>query len=330
MASPARPLQMGRVRFRSLWLASMSSPPRIVSLVPSGTEALFALGLGDQVVGVSHACDWPLAAGSLPRLTRARVDSGAQGQAIDDQVRRLVAAGEPLYDVDLRLLEELAPALIVTQSQCDVCAVRYDDVIGWVESTPRLHGAQVLGLNPRRLDDALDDVARIAAAAGAESAGEALLARLRGRIQAVARQTAGAPRQRVACLEWLEPPMLAGNWGPELVALAGGMQPLTTAGQHSHYVDWPQIVAADPEVIVVCPCGFDLERAVAEARASTQIPGWGRVSAVRAGRVFALDGNAYFNRPGPRLVDTLELLAHLVHPELCAAPAEGCWQAIGD
>ncbi|MFO0895913.1 MAG: cobalamin-binding protein [Pirellulales bacterium] len=307
----------------------MPSPPRIVSLVPSGTEALFALGLGAQVVGVSHACDWPPAAGLLPRLTRTRVDGGAPGQAIDDQVRDLLAAGEPLYDVDLRLLEELTPTLIVTQSQCEVCAVHYDDVIGWVESSPRLRSAQVLGLNPRRLDDALEDVARIAVAAGAELAGDALVARLRGRIQKVAQQVAGAPRVRVACLEWLEPPMLAGNWGPELVHLAGGVQPLTTAGEHSRYVDWPQIAAADPEVMVVCPCGFGLERAVVEARALTRIEGWGGLSAVTAGRVFALDGNAYFNRPGPRLVDTLELLAHLLHPDLCAAPVGGCWQAVG-
>lgn len=308
----------------------MARLPQIVSLVPSGTEALFALGLADQVVGVSHACDWPPAASRLPQLTRSRIDGNLLGRAIDDQVKSLFAAGEPLYEIDLERLAELAPDLIVTQAQCDVCAIRYDDVVQWVASDPRLRGTRVLGLNPRRLDEALDDLARIADAAEATAAGALLIANLRRRIAAVVDRVAQVSGNRpiVACLEWLDPPMLAGNWGPDLVQLAGGVQPLTMAGVHSAYVEWPAVLRADPQVIVVCPCGFDLERSAMEARALNRVPGWSDLAAVRAGRVYALDGNAYFNRPGPRLVDTLELLAHLLHRAAVPAPVCAAWQAV--
>jgi iron complex transport system substrate-binding protein len=308
----------------------MAQPPRIVSLVPSGTEVLFALGLDAQIVGVSHACDWPPAARRLPRLTRSRIDDDQRGYAIDVQVRTLLTAGEPLYAVDLELLAELAPDLIVTQAQCDVCAVRYDDVVRWVANEPRLQSSRILGLNPRRLDEALGDVGRVAEAAGVADAGRALEASLRRRIDAVAKRVRRLdyPRPVVACLEWLEPPMLAGNWGPELVDLAGGVQPLTLPGAHSVYVDWPDVFATDPQVLVVCPCGFDLLRSADAAGALARLPGWRNLSAVRSGRAYALDGNAYFNRPGPRLVDTLELLAHLIHPETYGAPPHARWQAV--
>jgi len=296
--------------------------------MPSGTETLFALGLGPLLVGVSHACDWPPEAAALPRLTRSKIDGLASGQEIDEQVRALMAADEPLYDIDAELLAELRPDLIVTQSQCDVCAVRYADVVRLVANIPGLRATSVLGLNPRRLEEAIEDALRLAKAAGALAAGVRLAAHLRARIDAVREQTARRPAVVVACLEWLDPPMLAGNWGPELVELAGGRQPLTQAGMHSTYAEWPQIVAMAPEAIVVCPCGFDLERSAAEAASLGRVPGWQELSAVCAGRVYALDGNTYFNRPGPRLVDTLELLAHLLHPEDCAPPPSGVWRRI--
>jgi iron complex transport system substrate-binding protein len=296
--------------------------------MPSGTETLFALGLGHLLVGVSHACDWPAATASLPRLTRSRIDGGASGQEIDDQVRALMASGQPLYEVDTELLADLCPDLIVTQSQCDVCAVRYDDVVRLVADRPALRSTRVLGLNPRRLEETIEDAVRLAEAAGPPAAGVQLAEQLRARIDAVREKTMRRPAVVVACLEWLDPPMLAGNWGPELVELAGGIQPLTQAGAHSTYTDWPSIIAGTPQAIVVCPCGFDLERSAAEARSLNRVPGWTELGAVREGRVYALDGNTYFNRPGPRLIDTLELLAHLLHPEVCAPPANGLWRRV--
>lgn len=314
----------------------MPGPARIVSLLSSATELLYALGLGDRVVGVGHECDYPPEVSRLPRLTRTNIDASQTSRAIDDQVRSLLTAGRPLYEVDVERLAALRPELIVTQAQCDVCAVRHDDVLAAVAARPELASARVVALNPRRLDDVLDDLGRLGTAAGAEKAAEQAVAGLRQRIDAVARATADvtdAARPRIACLEWLDPLMLAANWMPDLIALAGGRQSFTVAGEHSGYAPWDRVRAEDPDVILVMPCGFDLERTVAEARSLVERPGWRELRAVRAGRVFAVDGNTYFNRPGPRLVDSLELLAELLHPEsaaTCGASdvATGRWRRL--
>ncbi|REK09930.1 MAG: cobalamin-binding protein [Planctomycetota bacterium] len=301
----------------------MTTPKRIASLISSATEMLYLLGLGERVVGVSHECDFPPEVHAKPRLTRSLVEATAASGEIDAQVRSLAAEQSALYAIDVDKLAELAPDLIVTQAQCDVCAVRYEDVVAAVRERPSLAESQVLALNPAHLADVFDDIRRIGKAAGVEATAADVVAGLQARVDRVRSTTADLSAgevPRVACLEWIEPPMLAANWMPELIAWAGGRCPLVVAGQHSTYADWEQIVRFDPQVIVVMPCGFDLERTVAEAAPLAAFPKWQTLSAVRDHRVFAVDGNAYFNRSGPRLVDSLEILAHLFHPERFEPP----------
>ena len=284
---------------------------------------LFALGLGDRVVAVSHECDWPPEVTNLPRATFSLIAASATSGEIDNQVRELSTAGSALYGLDVDLIGRLQPELIVTQKQCDVCAVRYADVVSAVQSDPRLKDTKVFALNPLSLADVFADLKNLGAATGAESAAERCVAELEARIDAIRSKTAGLAdeaRPRVACVEWTEPLMLAANWVPELIELAGGKNGLSTGGQHSVYHDWADIWAYDPEVIVISPCGFDLPRSRLEARHPPQLPGWQECSAARNGRVFIIDGNAYLNRSGPRLVESTEILAHLFHPELFAAP----------
>lgn len=284
---------------------------------------LFALGLEVRVVAVSHECDFPPAAAQKPRATRSLIDASQDSSAIDDQVRELAARGAALYEIDAPLLAELAPDLIVTQAQCDVCAVRYDDVLHLVGSQPRLAATRVLALSPLSLADVLADVRRVGEAAGIDEAARAYAASLGervARIQSVSAALPAAARPRVVCLEWLDPLMPAGNWTPELVELAGGKSGLAQSGRHSVVAQWADVLAYDPQVLVLMPCGFDLARTVVEAARLPGLPGWGDLAAVCRSRVFAVDGNAYFNRSGPRLVDSLEILAHLLHPDLFAPP----------
>jgi iron complex transport system substrate-binding protein len=297
---------------------------RVVSLLASGTEILYALGLGESVVGVSHECDFPPDVVHKPRLTRTRVAVAAASGQIDQQVRRFAAAQLPLYEIDVNLLRQLRPDLIVTQAQCDVCAVRYADVLAAVQSHGDLASTQVVSLNPQSLADIYRDVLHVGRAAGCTPAAEQLVQQLQRRVSAVRERTAGLSqhcRPRVVALEWLDPIMLAGNWMPELIDLAGGWQNLVPAGSHSQYANWPRVVAFDPQVIVLMPCGFDLERTLGEAAALNKLQGWQGLSAVQQGRVYAADGNAYFNRSGPRMVDSLEILSHWLQPDLFAAPA---------
>lgn len=310
----------------------MDTPSRIVSLISSATEILYLLGLGHRVVGVSHECDYPPEIAGQPRLTRSLVDAAASSRAIDDQVRSLSQNTSALYEIDVEQLAALAPDLIVTQAQCDVCAVRYQDVVEAVQRTPVLEGTQILALNPRSIADVLDDIHRIGQATGATARAERAIAALQERIDAVQRTVADAavPTPRVACLEWLDPPMLAANWMPELIGWAGGDAGTTRPGEHSSYARWEEIVGFDPEVIVIMPCGFALPRAIAEAQVLPALEGWSQLAAVRTGRVYAVDGNAYFNRSGPRLVDSLEILAHLFHPQLVPPPSihPRAWQRL--
>jgi iron complex transport system substrate-binding protein len=309
----------------------MDTPARIVSLISSATEILYLLGLGNRVVGVSHECDYPPEIAGKPRLTRSLVDAAASSRAIDDQVRSLSQDASALYEIDVEQLASLVPDLIITQAQCDVCAVRYQDVLEAVQRTPELTRTQVLALNPRSIADVLADISRIGQATAAANAQRAIAA-LESRIDTVRNTTAGkgAPTPRVACLEWLDPPMLAANWMPELIGWAGGDASATRPGEHSSYARWEDIVRFDPQVIVIMPCGFDLPRAIHEAQVLPALEGWSQLSAVRDGRVYVVDGNAYFNRSGPRLVDSLEILAHLFHPEHVPPPSihPRAWQRL--
>jgi len=297
---------------------------KIASLLSSGTEMLCALGLESSLVAISHECDFPPSVADRPRITRSRITAIASSQEIDEQVRGLMASGAALYEIDAERLAACQPDLIVTQSQCDVCAVRYADVLAVVASQPSLAQTRVLALNPQSLGDVVGDLERLGHATGAVAPARRLQTEWQARIAAVEQATAdldAAARPRVAVVEWLEPLMLSGNWVPEIVALAGGRHELTPAGRHSPYVEWKELVDYDPQAIVVVPCGFDLARTLSCWKVLKALPGWQALSAVRAGRVHAVDGNAYFNRPGVRLVDSLEILAHLLHPDRVAEPA---------
>jgi len=298
----------------------MPPPPRIASLLASGTEILYALGLGEQVVAVSHECDYPPAAADKPRVTVSHIAANVTSGQIDQQVRERLAEGAALYGIDAEMLAALAPDLIVTQAQCDVCAVKYADVLNLVHCEPRLQATQVVALNPNTIADIFADIHRVGDATGRVAEARAYVAQLQMRIQAVRAKTDPLPpeqRPRVACLEWLDPLMLAANWMPQLIEWAGGQQPLIdAAGKHSTCTDWQTIIDYDPQVIVVMPCGFDLPRAIQDADVLRSLPGVASMSAVRNGRVVAVDDNAYFNRSGPRIVDSLEILASVLHPEL--------------
>lgn len=301
---------------------------RIISLLPAATEMVCGIGLRAQLVGVSHECNWPPGLEGLPRVTRSRIDSSADSAAIDAQVKRLAASGEAMYEVDADLLAALRPDLIVTQAQCDVCAVSLASVQGVVAARPELSHTRVLALNPRSLGEVFADIEQIGAAAGASEASRAYADALRARVEAVratVRQEPCSPRPRVAVIEWVEPLMAAGNWTPELVEIAGGDYGLATAG-HSPYVSWDEIVAFAPEALVIAPCGFDLARSELEAERLTRLPGWRQLPAVAQKNASVIDGDAYLNRPGPRLVESLELLHALIHHQI--APADATFRSI--
>ena len=290
---------------------------RIASLISSATETLFALGLGEQIVAVSHECDYPPAARRLPRATRSLIDAAASSDRIDQQVRERSALGQALYEIDARLLCEVRPDLIVTQAQCDVCAVRHADVVDLMQSHTELSETKIVALNPQSLVDVLSDVECVAAAADAIPAGSKLLHELSRRIAAISDRTPALPavrRPRVVCLEWLDPLMAAGNWTPGLIELAGGCSQLAAAGRHSEYTTWDAVRQANPEVLLIAPCGFDLARSQIEAESLRTWPGLAELAALKNQRAFVIDGNAYLNRSGPRLVDSLELVAHLIQP----------------
>jgi iron complex transport system substrate-binding protein len=297
---------------------------RIVSLLSSATEILFAIGAGDEVVAISHECDYPPEATKLPRATKSLIDSSQPSGEIDQQVKRRLESGEALYEIDRDLVRQLKPDLIVTQAQCDVCAVKYQDVLDLVAGEPALAMTTVLALNPRSLADIFDDVLRVGEAASRRQAAQQFnYSLLKRQIQVVSKARGTPyPRPRVAILEWTEPLMGAGNWTPELVDAAGGQPLFGRIGEHSTYIQWTDVVAARPEVLIVAPCGFDLQRSLQEARRLENLSGYRDLPAVAAGCAFVLDGNAYLNRSGPRIIDTLEILAHLIRPDLFS-PSEG-------
>ncbi len=294
---------------------------RIASLVPSASEMLFALGLGESVVGVTHECDYPPAARELPHLTATVLPEGLSAGEIDAAVKEVVGAGRALYSLDEARLAELAPDLIVTQAVCDVCAVSFDDV---VEVAARLPSRpRVLQQDPGTLGEVLEDVTRLGAAAGIEERAAALRGELERRLAAVRAAVAGAPRARVLALEWLDPPFVGGHWIPEMIELAGGEDVGGTAGAKSVEVDWERLPALDPDLVVVMPCGWYLEDSRAQALEHRE-----RIAALGADRIFAVDAASTYSRPGPRLVDGTELLAHLFHPDLVEPPGGISWAPV--
>jgi iron complex transport system substrate-binding protein len=295
---------------------------RIDSLLSSATEILFAIGAGNDVAAISHECDYPHEVTMLPRATRSRIDSSLPSEQIDAQVKRLMEAGEALYEIDRKLIRELEPDLIVTQAQCDVCAVRYQDVLDFVAAEPALAATKVVGLNPQYLMQVFESVLVVGQATGREDAATCFKNQILRRYDRVLKATNWllSNRPRVMVIEWTAPLMAAANWTPELVHAAGGESLLAAAGEHSGYLAWLDIIAARPDVLIVAPCGFNLERSKTEAQRLTSLPGYRDLPAVAAGRAFVVDGNAYLNRSGPRIVDSLEILAHLIRPDLFVAP----------
>ena len=306
---------------------------RIVSLIASSTEIVCALGKGDELVGRSHECDFPAWVKRLPSVTAPKFPTDGTSYEIDERVKAIVQEGLAVYRVDAAALDALRPDVILTQSQCQVCAVSTKDVeaavcqmIGAADG----EGPRIVSLEPNGLDDIWRDIARVAEALGAVERGRTLVAGLQGRMDAVAvrARTAGS-RPTVACIEWVEPLMAAGNWMPTLVELAGGTNLFGTAGKHSPWMRFDELVARDPEIIVILPCGYDIARASQDLPLLEREPRWRSLRAVRAGRVFIADGNQYFNRPGPRVVESLEILAELVHPELFPPRHAGAYIAAG-
>jgi iron complex transport system substrate-binding protein len=294
---------------------------RIVSLVPHATELLFALGLGEQVVGVTHECDHPTEASGLPHVTRDVLPSGLSAAEIDREVRERTARGEAIYVLDEKAVRALEPDLIVTQELCPVCAVSYDEVAGLAKQLPTC--PKVVALDPKTFGETLGDAKTIAELTGAREAAIEHVKQTRARVDAVRRTLRdAAPGGRapilVAALEWFDPVFVAGHWTPQLIEYAGGLDVLGLPGEHSPQVMWEDVAAAGPELIVAMPCGYDAAIAYREAEMHA-----GALRATGARRVVAVDGGAYFSRPGPRLVDGLELLAHVLHPDLFPdAPGE--------
>jgi iron complex transport system substrate-binding protein len=288
---------------------------RIVSLVPAGTEIAFALGAGHELVAVTHDCDFPPAARKLPRVTRSTIAPGSDSLAIDAQVRIAAERGESTFHLDASALAAARPDILLGQTLCAECAVTVAQVPTTMDPAP-----VVVPLDGDSLEGIFADIDRAGVALGRRDAAARVVADLRTRIAHVGFLVAGAPRPRVACLEWLAPLFNAGHWVPEQVALAGGHDVLGEPGARSHELTLADVAAADPDIIVVMPCGFDAERAVREAQALVSESEWERLRAVRDERVFGVDGNAYFSRPGPRVVDGVELLASLLHADRISAP----------
>jgi iron complex transport system substrate-binding protein len=297
-----------------------STMPRIVTMIASATEIVCALGFEEHLVARSHECDYPPTVKRLPVCTAPRFDVHGTSLDIDRRVKSLLEEATSIYRVDADLLRNLRPDLIVTQSQCEVCAVSTKDVeqaLG-LPSPSHVSGGgapKIVSLSPNNLLEVWQSIRNVADALGVSSHGEALVHQLKSRVDALARRAASiGTHPTVACLEWLDPLMAAGNWVPELVSLAGGRNLFGEAGKHSPWMSWDQLIQYDPNIIVALPCGFDLAKTRAELAPLLNRSEWQKLRAVRDGQVFATDGNQFFNRPGPRLVESLEILAEIFHP----------------
>jgi len=303
--------------------------PRIVSLIASATEIVHALGLTAYQVGRSHECDFPDEVRALPVCTAPSFPVDGSSADIDREVKQRLAGALSIYEVFSDVIDRLAPTHVITQTQCRVCAVSLEDVeralIGKISSRP-----QLVALEPNCLGDIWEDIRRVARACNAAACGGPIIERLQARMDEISeRAQSSGRRPRVACIEWNEPLMAAGNWVPELVSLAGAENLFGQAGRHSPWMNWDDLAAADPDAIVVMPCGFDLERTRGEMYWLTRRPGWHKLRAVQAGQIYLADGNQFFNRPGPRVVESLEILAQILHPESFSPSLEGvAWQRL--
>ncbi|MEZ6049069.1 MAG: cobalamin-binding protein [Planctomycetaceae bacterium] len=296
---------------------------RILSLLPAATEMVFALGCGGQLVGRSHECDFPAEVNSLPICTRSRLITQQSSSAINDDVLRTLQEGNSLYQVDYDLIKELKPDVVLTQAQCEVCAISYQEVACELEPLIQ-NGVKLVSVEVYRLIDLWKQMRNLGKALDAEQQAEEWIDTAHGRISRLLESTTSeATRPRVACIEWFEPLMAAGNWVPELVELAGGENLLGVAGEHSPWMSWEELLSADPDVIVLMPCGFDLGRSRVESTLLTQAGPWSDLRAVSEGRVYLTDGSQFFNRPGPRLVDSIEILAEILHPACFTPEHEG-------
>ncbi|HWP23229.1 MAG TPA: cobalamin-binding protein [Candidatus Binatia bacterium] len=285
---------------------------RIGSLLPGATEIAFLLGLERHIVGVTHECDYPPQAKHKPVVVRSRIDfKRMTGREIDAKVAEILQAGKGLYTIDREAFVLAAPDIILTQGLCEVCALDYDEVVKAAALLPR--PPKIISLNPRSLSDVLDDVTRVGAATGRDALAASIVKSLSGRIERIAHREPDY-RPRVVCLEWLEPLYVAGHWVPEMVTLAGGHDVLGRIGEPSFKVEWSAVRQAKPDLLLLMPCGFDVRRTLKESTPLRNLDGWQELPAVKAGRVYAFNGSAYFSRPGPRLVNGLEILAHIIHP----------------
>ena len=297
--------------------------PRVVSLLASATEIVAALGARGLLVARSHECDFPADVAALPMVTGPKLDTSRPSGAIDRDVKALLERALAIYRVDGERLREVKPDLILTQTQCEVCAVTPADVeaalAAWTGKRPR-----IVALSPNALADVFTDIMRVAAAIGRPERGAVVIDRMRARMDDIAgRAEALASRPRVAAIEWIDPLMAGGNWMPELIAMAGGLSLFGIAGAHSPWMTLDSLADADPDIVLVLPCGFDIARTRAELPPLAAQPRWRSLRAVRDGRIFLCDGNQYFNRPGPRLADSLEILAEIFHPSVFAFGHEG-------
>lgn len=288
---------------------------RIVSLIASSTEIVHALGFGDQMVGRSHECDFPSQVTELPVCTGPKFRTDGSSYEIDQRVKAILQEALSVYFVDAEKLNELQPTHIITQAQCEVCAVSLKDVeeaaCQIISSNP-----QIISLEPNSLSDIFDDIRRIAKGLGVVPVGEMMVQQLKERMEVVAEKARALPNKpRVALVEWIEPMMAGGNWMPELIEMAGGINLFGEAKKHSPWMKWEELVAADPDVIIVSPCGFDIKRTMEEMHLISDRKEYAGLKAVKNGRVYVADGNQYFNRPGPRVLESLEMLAEMLHPE---------------
>ena len=293
----------------------MNGSPRIISLLPSATEIVAALGFAEQLVGRSHECDFPPGVEKLPVCSSTKVPVHGTSEEIDARVKEIVAEGLSVYRVDADLLRELRPDLILTQTQCAVCAVTPRDLdtalCQWTGSQPR-----IVSLEPNNLDDVWNDFRRVAGALAVPSRAKELIEGLNERLAAIrekARESKSRPA--VAAIEWLAPLMVGGNWMPELIEIAGGRSLFAKPGEHSSWLEWSRLVEEDPDVVLLLPCGFKIAQTIADLNLLTQNPAWANLRAVRQRRVYVIDGHHFFNRPGPRLVESAEIVAEILHPD---------------
>ena len=303
--------------------------PRLLSLLPSATEIIYSLGLGEHLVGRSHECDFPPSVSSLPVCSHPALSVTGSSAEIDRLVKSRLAAAASIYDLDSELIRKLQPTHLFTQTQCEVCAVTLDDVERALRSEYSVK-AKIISLEPHVLSDLWRDIRNVAAAVDCVSLAEPVIEVLQTKMEAIRlrAQNAGSS-PTVAAIEWIEPLMSAGNWAPEIIDMAGGKNLFGSSGQHSPWMTWQELAVSDPDVIIAFPCGFDLSRTRAEMHWLTDRPEWNELKAVRSRRVYLCDGNQFLNRPGPRLVESLQILAEIIQPAIFAPNLEGVgWQRL--